>query len=527
MAADNDPFDRVVATLAARGSTIRRPSPDRVRATCPAHSDAKPSLVVTRGEGKVLMKCFAGCSNRKIVAELGLRWTDLFIGPRTSQQRGAIVACYDYLDRCGALVAQKVRSESKAFAWRRSDPSARGGFRWGLEGLSPGLYGWPKLIGASVVYVVEGEKGADRLTSLGLVATCGSAGANGWKPRWSADLLEAASVDAEIVILPDNDRVGARHAEKVATDVHAHRGDKAIVVKIVPLAGLPPSGDVVDWLDADHTRDELLESVTSAPAWLPGAEGRRQAEIRKAHHRDRMRRYRAALRGGGVPNLTTTAVQSDANTISAIVAVLDAAGEPCSWRRISTATMADGHARRAVTRALADGVSTGVLAERGGDRRGRAKLYSRAAEGRGVTTPAHSPLSFTASQDRRTHLTVRRVTRPAHSKSAPHDRGADESTSAVFVEQTSVRQCAVTPCAVTQGERSSSTLQETRDPPRHSPVTGSGALPSAGSVTAKTLEELRGGAAHNEGDGRVPRCWCRRCQPGFTDVTAAGERGAR
>jgi hypothetical protein len=43
-----------------------------------------------------------------------------------------------------------------------------------------------------------------------------------------------------------------------------------------------------------------------------------------------------------------------------------------------------------------------------------------------------------------------------------------------------VRQCAVTPFAVTQGERSSFPLQETRDLPRHTDVTGNGTLETRG-----------------------------------------------
>ena len=48
-------------------------------ARCPAHEDAVPSLSVSEGaDGRVLLKCFAGCPVRRIVGSLGLTMRDLF-----------------------------------------------------------------------------------------------------------------------------------------------------------------------------------------------------------------------------------------------------------------------------------------------------------------------------------------------------------------------------------------------------------------------------------------------------------------
>ena len=47
--------------------------------TCPAHDDNSPSLSVTEKEnGKILLKCWAGCSNLDIITALGLSWDSLF-----------------------------------------------------------------------------------------------------------------------------------------------------------------------------------------------------------------------------------------------------------------------------------------------------------------------------------------------------------------------------------------------------------------------------------------------------------------
>ena len=48
-------------------------------ARCPAHDDRTPSLSVSEGEdGRILLKCFAGCTAEAVVAALGLTMRDLF-----------------------------------------------------------------------------------------------------------------------------------------------------------------------------------------------------------------------------------------------------------------------------------------------------------------------------------------------------------------------------------------------------------------------------------------------------------------
>lgn len=47
--------------------------------SCPAHADDDPSLAVTTTtNGKILLKCFAGCSALDVVESMGLRLEDLF-----------------------------------------------------------------------------------------------------------------------------------------------------------------------------------------------------------------------------------------------------------------------------------------------------------------------------------------------------------------------------------------------------------------------------------------------------------------
>ncbi|MCX7428817.1 MAG: hypothetical protein NTW96_24725, partial [Planctomycetia bacterium] len=63
----------------------------------------------------------------------------------------------------------------------------------------------------------------------------------------------------------DNDDAGRKHGQQVARSLQG----LATSVKVVALPGLPPKGDVSDWLDDGHTVDELLAIVEAAPEWEP------------------------------------------------------------------------------------------------------------------------------------------------------------------------------------------------------------------------------------------------------------------
>lgn len=48
-------------------------------ACCPSHDDKHPSLAIRQtDDGKILLKCFCGCSAYEIVSAIGLSLTDLF-----------------------------------------------------------------------------------------------------------------------------------------------------------------------------------------------------------------------------------------------------------------------------------------------------------------------------------------------------------------------------------------------------------------------------------------------------------------
>jgi putative DNA primase/helicase len=230
-------------------------------ARCPSHDDQRASLSIAEGgDGRVLMRCHAGCETADVVAALGLTMADLM--PPTRENGRHVEAEYDYWDENGDLLFQVVRFAPKDFRQRRPDGS--GGWTWGLGDVSRILYRLPELMVASEapVFVVEGEKDADKLTGLGLLATTNPGGAGKWRPEYSEALR-----DRTVVIIPDNDEPGRRHAEQVAASLE----NVAAAVTVLTLAHLPPKGDVSDWLSVGGTAAELLAMATRALHDMPVA----------------------------------------------------------------------------------------------------------------------------------------------------------------------------------------------------------------------------------------------------------------
>jgi hypothetical protein len=215
---------------------------------------------------------------------------------RQRRRHGNIVAIYDYYDEKGVLLFQVVREEPKAFYQRRPRRSTddlaalrQHGIRaddewvWSLHALKPSdtpcpkstcgrlhrevlavrrvLFRLPELLAADpklVVYVCEGEKDADALAALGLVATTNPGGAKKWRSEYSEALR-----GRHVVLPPDNDDDGRKHVDKVA----AALGGVAERVQVLALPGLPEHGDVSDWIAAGGTCAKLEALVAAAPNW--------------------------------------------------------------------------------------------------------------------------------------------------------------------------------------------------------------------------------------------------------------------
>ena len=125
-------------------------------------------------------------------------------------------------------------------------------------------YRLPELIAAGrtiPIFICEGEKDADSVASLGLVATTNSEGAG----KWAADLNKWFTGKQTVSILEDNDDAGRSHAAKVAAALHGIVSE----IRVVSFRELPDHGDVSDWLEMDGTKALLLERAKTAKAPPP------------------------------------------------------------------------------------------------------------------------------------------------------------------------------------------------------------------------------------------------------------------
>ena len=207
------------------------------KALCPAHADKNPSLSISESDGKILLHCHAGCSYESIIKAVG----------------EIEVAAYDYTDKDGKLLYQSVRFEPKSFKQRRPLPT--GGWSWKLDGAPRVLYRLPEVLKSEKVVVVEGEKDADTLSSLGFVATCNPMGAGKWLESYSDSLR-----DKDIVITPDNDKAGEEHLEIVARSLYGK-------VRSLKVARVPDKyKDVSEWNPPREAYGVLLEGAVE---WTP------------------------------------------------------------------------------------------------------------------------------------------------------------------------------------------------------------------------------------------------------------------
>src|ERR1035437_6653721 len=167
-------------------------------ALCPGHDDHTPSLSIREVDGKILLHCHAGCSQRDAVEALKARglWE---AAPATTWAR-RIVAAYYYTDAAGELLFQVLRFEPKDFRQRR--PDGRGGWIW-KKGEQV-LYRLPEVLEAAIVFIVEGERDVETLRAHGFVATTNAGGA---KAPWLSSFTESLR-GREVILIPDNDPPG-------------------------------------------------------------------------------------------------------------------------------------------------------------------------------------------------------------------------------------------------------------------------------------------------------------------------------
>jgi len=250
------------------------------RGKCPLHGGERDSFALNPENG--LWHCFSGCGDiggdvfdflsRKEgldfpeALDVLARWSGTASQPTAAavpaRHTRRIAQTYDYTDDAGRLLFQVVRYAPKGFAQRR--PAEGGTWIYALGGVRRVLYRLPEVLAAvqagKTIYICEGEKDADALAALGLVATTAPMGAKKWAVGYTETLCGAG-----VVLLPDNDQDGVAHGQIVAQALHG----RAMRVRVVILPNLPDKGDVSDWLAAGGSASELTALVQNTPDWVP------------------------------------------------------------------------------------------------------------------------------------------------------------------------------------------------------------------------------------------------------------------
>lgn len=108
------------ARIVERLDGVKRTGPGRWLAKCPAHDDRSPSLSVREAEdGRVLLRCWSGCTASEVMGAIGLSLRDLFpasmpapgVGPipvRRRWDRGDVWLCLRHEAAIAMLASRAV-----------------------------------------------------------------------------------------------------------------------------------------------------------------------------------------------------------------------------------------------------------------------------------------------------------------------------------------------------------------------------------------------------------------------------------
>jgi hypothetical protein len=106
------------------------------------------------------------------------------------------------------------------------------------------------------VWICEGEKDADNVAGLDLIATTNPGGA----AKWQGDLAQWFKGKQLVYVLEDNDDPGRKHTRLIQAALR----DIVPSIVVVSFPELPDKGDVSDWLEAGGNKKLLLARAEEA-----------------------------------------------------------------------------------------------------------------------------------------------------------------------------------------------------------------------------------------------------------------------
>lgn len=271
--------NRTVDTL-AEAIEIAKGGGD-VMTKCPAHDDGQASLHVKHGDTQpVIMKCHAGCENNDILNAGGIDPAEIMDPDAKIDSSiqgddrkmwtpvGIASHKYQYYAEDGKTLLYEVMrvpvGTKKRFMQRQPNIEKPSGYQWNMDGARRVLYRLPEVIAAKnegkTIWIVEGEKDVETLFSLGEVATTSPMGAGKWHEEYSEKLA-----GANIIIVPDNDDVGRKHAREIRLSLIGH---SCTVTQKEAAVGCK---DITDHIVAGHSLEELIEVVSDGSTSKSGA----------------------------------------------------------------------------------------------------------------------------------------------------------------------------------------------------------------------------------------------------------------
>ncbi len=276
MTSDFPPLARAAELL---GGEVRG---DEILCPGPGHTERDRSLSVRPSKDKgFITHSFAGDGCREcrehVRKKCGLPEPTNAKAKRKNGGSGAwqVVAEYIYRDECEKphlLVKKCIDGHGKKqFPQYHWD-----GAKW-VKGKPNGPkvpYKLPELLAApltTIIHICEGEKDADALAAICLVATTAPEGASAeWPARFTPYFRARRAV-----VLVDADKPGRKHGQKVARALDG----VAASVKVIDLFPERNDGsDVFDWLRTDTAGVKLIKVVNEAPEWEPGADSEENEE---------------------------------------------------------------------------------------------------------------------------------------------------------------------------------------------------------------------------------------------------------
>lgn len=245
-------------------------------ASCPVPShgkgngDKNPSLSINiNDEGKPLFHCHGGCSQEEVFSTIRalnllpelLEKPDPLANikpiPRNILEQEWV---YTDEDKQPVFVKSRFRLADGGKTYRLHKLDAHGRKQPTLGDARIVPYNLPALLDAKTagrnIFLVEGEKAADAIKSIGMIATTAHTGAGSWP-----DAITEYFAGAQVIIVPDNDIAGWGYAYKAAEAI------LPIVksLKVVDLGLQGQGDDAFEFIEAGGGRAELVALVKAAP----------------------------------------------------------------------------------------------------------------------------------------------------------------------------------------------------------------------------------------------------------------------